>query len=253
MKAKIEFNDLFVRDPVERLQNSKKYIIQTSDLDAKIRSIYKNWPKYWWGAANAWLVFVGPSPGNSKSKPINWVTEKYPSIGIPHPHYINRIDSTGFWPRLREWARNSFQIANVFNDEDDALSMVLLANVLDTREGDSTKLLTESLLKKIPSTVDNLSLVKPCVIIPMEKRVSKMLLNEFKNRGFKIIQGPIIHKVSFENKKGIFYKPKSWVIRTEWGVVLLSESPQHPSKRNFYIPKLVDEYLADRIKEYISM
>ena len=127
--------------------------------------------------------------------------------------------------------------------------MVLLANVLDTREGDSTKLLTESLLQKIPSTIDNLSLVRPRVIIPMEKRVSKMLINEFKNRGCEVIQGPIIHKVRFKNEKGIFYKPKSWVIKTEWGNVLIAESPQHPSKKNFYIPKVVDKYLAERIKE----
>jgi hypothetical protein len=102
MKTEIKFNKLFVLDPVVRSRNSKKYRNQTPDLEEKIRSIYKNWPKYWWGAANAWLVFVGPSPGNSKAKPINWKTERYPTIGTPHPHFINRVDSTRFWPRLRD-------------------------------------------------------------------------------------------------------------------------------------------------------
>lgn len=253
MKTQTEFEKLFVQDPVARLRNTKQYVIQSSNSAEKFYEIHENWPKYWWGVSNAWLVFVGPSPGNSRSNPINWQTEKYPTIGKPHPHFINRIDSTGFWPRIRQWTTNSFKIAEIFYDETSSLSMVLLANVLDTREGDSAKLLTKSLLEKIPSTVDNLSLVRPCVIVPMEKRVSKMLLNEFKNRGYQVKKGPIIHKVRAKNQKRFtYYKPQSWLMATEWGEVLIAESPQHPSKKNFYNPKVVDKYLADRIKEYLS-
>lgn len=220
-------------------------------LDKEIAERFEDWPRYWWGVANAWLVFVGPSPGHGGStRSINWEKDRFPTLGKSHEHFRTQVDhKRGFWNRLREWTIESYSLSGVFIDDNEAaLGSVLLANVLDTSEGESKKISTESLQKAMPRVVTNLELVRPRLIVPMEKRLSKMLIEELSKRGATIIIGPKRTLVKAKNQSYDYYKPESWQLNTKYGPLLVAESPQHPSRKNFYYPELVNEYLAEKIK-----
>jgi hypothetical protein len=214
-----------------------------------IREAYETWPKYWWGVANAWLVYLGPSPGNSAAAPINWEVERLPTLGEPHMHFVSQHDSTGFWPRLREWTINAYSLSGVFIDDDDAaIGSTLLANVLDTREGDAGRISESALEHAMPRTVEHLATVRPRIIVPMEKRISRLLVAELKRTGGRVIRGPSRTSVPALNQRYDFYHPQSWTFEMSFGPVLVAESPQHPSKRNFYDSMEMDEYLAAKIR-----
>lgn len=244
---------LYAQNPCDRWINAANLLRKDpQSVRDMIRKAYETWPFYWWGVANAWLVYLGPSPGNSAAKPINWEVERLPTLGEPHMHFKLQRDSTGFWPRLREWTINAYSLAGVFIDDDDAaMGSTLLANVLDTRQGYAGKISASSLEQAMPSTVVHLARVRPRIIVPMDKRVSRLLVAELKRRGARNVTGPCPTPVSALNQRYEFYRPQSWSLEMPYGPVLVAESPQHPSKRNFYDPQIMDIYLAAKIRSCI--
>lgn len=240
---------VYNQDPRKRWESAKKLLNQDpNSVRTEILKEYATWPKYWWGVANAWLVFLGPSPGNSAANPINWEVERLPTLGEPHSHFVSQRDSTGFWPRMREWTAHAFSIAGVFvDDESAAIGSTLLANVLDTKEGDARRIEGAAMELAMPNTVDHLFTVRPRIIVPMEKRISELLIAELKRRVGRVA-GPRVNLVPALNQRYDSYKPKAWTFETSFGPLLVAESPQHPSKRNFYDPREVDRYLANQIQ-----
>jgi hypothetical protein len=247
----MKFDSLFSPDPRIRWKHAKKYARERGHgLQKEIAERCADWPRYWWGVINAWLVFLGPSPGNSKSiRQIDWKTDRFPTLGKPHELFKREVDSTGFWERMRQWTVEAYKLAGIFCDnEEAALGSTLLANVLDTREGDATKITDEALLGAIPKVVTHLESVRPRIIIPMEKRTSRYMLEELRRRGTKIVVGPQETQVLAKNQGFPYYRPKTWHLRTSFGPLVIAESPQHPSKKNFYEPAIVDQYLASIIR-----
>ena len=61
------------------------------------------WPMMSPGSLNAWLVFIGASPGNSPGE--DWNYDPLPSIGGPHPGVSEYEDENDYWNRIREYAR----------------------------------------------------------------------------------------------------------------------------------------------------
>ena len=87
MKSPIDEKLLFSSNPMIRLEYSKRLAKENQkELKHYIKEIYSgDWPRYWFGSGNAWLVFLGPSPGNSGVD----IEKKLPTIGMPHktlPH-----------------------------------------------------------------------------------------------------------------------------------------------------------------------
>ena len=64
------------------------------------------WPKFSPGSLNAWLVFLGPSPGNSPGG--DWDYDPNPSIGCAHPGVAEYLDGKGFWNGIRDYASAVF-------------------------------------------------------------------------------------------------------------------------------------------------
>ena len=65
-----------------------------------------SWPVMSPGSLNAWLVFLGPSPGNSPGG--TWDYDSRPSVGGAHGGVAEYVDSNGFWDGIREFARVIF-------------------------------------------------------------------------------------------------------------------------------------------------
>jgi hypothetical protein len=124
----------------------------------------------------------------------------------------------------------------------------LLANLIPTNEGDSRKIGKVQLEAAAPEAVNLLLKLRPRVIVPMDKRISPLLIEGFRNHG-GIVNGPVVNQVPAKNQRYSYYKPKVWNIMIAENPILIAESPQHPSKRNFYDPLEVDKYLARVLKE----
>ena len=78
----------------------------TNEHRASLMSGLPEWPMISPGSLNAWLVFLGPSPGNSPGG--DWNYDPLPSIGGPHPGVAEYIDGKGFWNGIRKYACTVF-------------------------------------------------------------------------------------------------------------------------------------------------
>ena len=65
-----------------------------------------SWPTMSPGSLNAWLIFLGASPGGSPRLP--WNYDPLPSIGVAHGGVAEYVDGKGFWNGIREYARTIF-------------------------------------------------------------------------------------------------------------------------------------------------
>ena len=239
---------IFSSDPYVRWKCAQSVLRERPD-SVHVHLRQQSWPRYWWGSLNAWLLFLGPSPGNSAAKPIDWEVEGYPSLGEPHIHFLTQQDSSGFWERMRQWVTNAFTLAGVFeNDLDAAIGSSLLGNVLSIRQGDAGKIDKSALEHAISRVVSILARIRPRVVVPIHKTVSKLLIQEIERSGGEIVDGPSPTNVMAVAQRYEYYKPNSWSINMPFGKLLVAESPQHPSKHNFYDSHQVDLYLAEKIR-----
>lgn len=202
---------------------------------------------------NPWLVFVGPSPGNSPGRPIDWVRERMPTLGEVQVHMREYVDGTGFWNRMRTWIVAAYKDAGIFDDDRAAaLGSALLANLVSEHQGDARRISDFKLEQATPEAVALLRKLRPRVIVPMEKRIGPLLVAELQRQGAKVDSGPNRVSVLAKNQIYSHYRSKVWRVSTDFGPVTLAESPQQPSKVNFYEPVVVDSYLGQIMREALG-
>ena len=78
----------------------------TIELRNHLMAGLPDWPMFSPGTINAWLVFLGASPGNSPGGP--WNYDPLPSIGGTHPGVAEYVDANGFWNGIRQYACATF-------------------------------------------------------------------------------------------------------------------------------------------------
>lgn len=225
-------------DPVKRLAAAR--------AAPRPHVVPETWPAFWTGVSNPWLVFLGPSPGNSpgKARPNG---PRAPTLGVPHPHVATYIDSNGFWERIREWSHRSFTLAGVFDEPKDSLSSVLIGNILATSAGDSRKLDASDLREGIPPAAKIIRWLQPRLVVTMDKRISEPLSIALVAEGMTI-SNSVQLKVPAKNQTYAFYRPRLWDLHDKVSRIRVLEAPQHPTKRNFYDAAVMDAFLAAHIK-----
>lgn len=242
-KMLLQSPGLFDLDPRVRWDLASRLIADRRDaIDAEIRK--HHWGRYWWGVVNPWLVYVGPSPGNSGGHEVDWDKELWPSLGEPQVHFVTHRDRRGFWDRMRNWTISSYRLAGIFTDERAALSSVLLANLIPERQGDSSKIATADMKAAMPDAVLRLRRLRPRVIVPLTKRVTPLLVTQYVASGATVRSGPESRPVRAKTSKYTHYSPAVWNLETPEGPVCIAESPQHPSRASLYFAEDVDKYLA---------
>ncbi len=246
---------LFSPDPRTRWAAAMQYAQEKgNELDREIVDRYKSWPKYWWGTANAWLVFLGPSPGNSGGNAIDWNRERLPTLGKPHEHFKTQWDSRGFWDRLREWTIQAYKLAGVFpDDEEAALGLTLLANVLSQKAGKEKGIPEEALVEAMPTVVTQLELVRPRIVVSLTERIFELVYREFQKR-YKVApprKSTLVKTTTRKKGKKVEFQPKYFHIKTNFGLLLIARAPIHPSHQGKYNTGEFDKYLADHIRSVI--
>jgi hypothetical protein len=204
------------------------------------------WPRYWFWSLNAWLLYLGPSPGDSPGGPINWARDRYPNLGMANEHFRTYEDGSGFWRRLRAWTRAAFKLAGIFSEDSDAaLGISMCGNVLETFAGDARKKInTEDLLRGMPFTMRCIAVIQPRLIVPMEKRLTPLLMTQLKAEGWKVLASGVTQVPAKNQKRYTHYRPAWHELRRDSAELLIAESPQHPSRPNFYDPVDMDRYLC---------
>ena len=91
------------------------------------------WPAMSPGSLNAWLVFLGPSPGNSPGEP--WNYDPNSSIGCAHPGVSEYVDRRGFWNHIREYARAVLYELGA----NDAYAATMIRNLNPTQSATATR------------------------------------------------------------------------------------------------------------------
>ena len=112
---------LYSAVPKERVAALKT---ATPELRERLMSGLPSWPLFSPGSLNAWLVFLGPSPGNSPGE--CWNYDPLPSVGGAHGGVAEYQDGKGFW----NWVR-TVSIA-VFSEltAEDAYAATMVRNLV---------------------------------------------------------------------------------------------------------------------------
>jgi hypothetical protein len=232
---------LFSPNPLIRLEAAKE--ASPSIVEALIPSKEK-WIKSAFGAANAWLVVVGPSPGKG---PGGKVVEAVPPVlGEVHPLFEKFKNSTPFWKELFRLLQQGFHSAGL--DADAALMLTMLVNLDITPEGDSKKIPQEKLRDGLPRLKQVLELTRCRMILALTKSVYDVIRiwKEFSEVGPELQPHDNVWK----------YHPKSrWLTcKKEEQTILLTKALQHPSKASFYSghETEVSDWLGARIAKAVE-
>jgi hypothetical protein len=241
--------ELFDADPRERWTEALRLRVDPSWTAVAIRERYLWWPRFWFGCLNSWLVFLGPSPGNSPGVPVNWERDQFPSLGRPNEHLRTYRDSQGFWDRIRSWTCSAFAQSGVFGPEmsEAALAMTMVANVTDMSAGSARDVENSALLAGLPGTIRGLETVRPGLVVPMDKRLTPLIRQRLASDGWDTTESGVCEVAAF-NQRYPFYRPHWYRLENSArSAVLIAEAPQHPSKVNFYRTSDMDSYLGSMI------
>lgn len=196
------------------------------------------------GALNACLMLVGPSPGasppsNPEATRRAQELDEYPvTVGRAHPHFF-WPDTAGFFTKVRRWATEALVGGGVASNEGEALSLTMIVNLLDHQAADS-RTLAQTLHLGVPRLRCAIDAALPNVIIALTQDIFDTIRSTF---------GAGVSQIDQTNVRQ--YKPPRMWIRHEGRPVLLARSPNHPSRQH-PIPETYD-YLAGLVRATASV
>lgn len=235
----IDCTQLFSHDPRVRL---KAAIGAIPSMARDYMPQKDQWIRNAFGAANAWMVAVGPSPGKGPGGKV--LEPVAPILGKLHPLFEQWAISTPFWRELFRLVREGFCHAGFGNDDEEiGLKLLMLMNLDLTPEGDSTKIAHGKLTSGLPRLKRVLEVTRPRLILALEQHVYDEISKWWSD--FGAVGSERLHaKVSK-------YTPRSRWLTRNGEAILLTKTLQHPSKANFYLgfEQEVAGCLGDRIAE----
>jgi hypothetical protein len=182
----------------------------------------KLWPNACWGAANGWLMLLGPSPGGADkdetvrpggaNRPMDSEVSIGPCAG--RIHFDSNQGRNRRWDRLRE---------AVFGDLDHADALTTLANLDWGHNADHRSIPDAYLSMGCASVFEVMKQAKPRVIITLVRRTWDILLPFLESRQ-AIVPG-------YASATGLDCRLLR--LPENGAQTLLLRSPQHPSRHFF--------------------
>lgn len=249
--ASSDLTGLFDLNPLVRLWTAE----QLSDADRdSLSPPADHWYPNVYGAANAWVVAVGPSPGDPGGKP------KAPRTTIHRPVLWNvntklgELETEGktFWNELFRLIRAGFKRIGVLDRYDDAtLRLMLMMNLDTTPEGKEENIPVSKLLDGIGSRLwPVLRAVKPRIVLALTKRVYKLIWDDLEKYGACAMGREREHHPVPAGDRS--YSGKScWVSHPEVGQFLFVRLLQHPRWEPSYHPyrRRFSAYVGRRFRD----
>jgi len=224
-------NKLYSNLPEERLEAG----LITNDLSI-CQEIKDVRPYYWFGSANAWIVFLGSSPGGSppKGQEDKSFYKSQISFNETSKHLLNFDDSrkkNGFWEKIRMYTKYLFP--NI--PESNLYKAIMAGNLIDAQEGDSSKLDKEEIKNGAIESFKVLSIVKPKLVICLQKSVYELIYDLALKNNDKIQENDVL-QINSGIKNNIQYNvPVTYLSSKDylWRKWVLTRTPMHPSRSNF--------------------
>lgn len=223
-------DELYSQLPNARLSAA----LEVGDFSVITNEIASIKPYFWFGSGNAWLVFLGSSPGGSppkgKEDKSNYKSEIL--FSKASNHFEQTKDGTGFWNKIVDYTKTLFpEIEN----NNDLFRLILAGNLVDNMEGKSKNLDKEDLKFGAVDSFKVMSIVRPKVIICLQKSVYNLVYSMAKLSGQEIQNSEIL-KIKSGTKKDVKYEvPINFFKSTDarWNKWILTRVPIHPSRSNF--------------------
>jgi hypothetical protein len=216
-----------------------------------------------YGAANAWVVVVGPSGGAKKKEKAGEqlsllappTRPKHLVLGEVHEAFERHShEKSGFWRNLFDVLEVGFRKRTSVDCESlNYLKAVLTTNLSPKQVGDEAELADDELEAGIPHFLELLRLCKPRVVAALTVRVYKLL-------AAYIDQPEIGARLTLDDQHIIknrdnVYKPRScWMHVQGVGRILLVRFP-HPSRAPLFGGRYVSSvgaYLGRRFREALK-
>jgi hypothetical protein len=239
---------MYSEDPRERLRAGQNWArhnpleaVPTEDgLPAVLRPAASTLEHGTYGAVNAWLLLIGPSPGGSPpTDPLATAQaierDSYPAVlGRAHPHFF-WPDTAGFFTKTRVWVTECFSRASVTSPEEEALSLAMIVNLLDQPAADSRALRATLHLgtSRLRAAV---RVARPRLVVALTNDVLDAVLAAF----------PEFTVSPLEVTKVRQYNPQSFWLTNGETHFAVARSPNHPS-RHHPVPETYD-YLAHLVR-----
>lgn len=243
-----------------------------SDIPADFQHQVNNWGEEFafCGSMNAWMTFVGPSPGGSPSNNTSMhekldssTHHRNPLLGRPHPT-LWYVDGAGFFDEIRKWVVGAYQDAGYFRktmDEFAPLASFLMFNLvkraypreslipIGRRRHGAKRIWSQVMPVVRPGLIVALTRGEPPRSRPEEYGVFRVLLSEAEQLGLNIEELP---KTRFQSGSKEYWLPRASVESADWGRTLLATVPTHPS----YLQSWIDNGRIHRrsdVIQYLSL
>ena len=229
------------------IQLNQPYCIDEHDIDPmeclpeRFHGDVRRWGKHFAfaGSLNAWMVFVGPSPGGSpsESKKLNDLLDaafhkRNPVLGRPHPS-LYYPDGQGFFDVVREWVNGAYRSSGYFrrkSDEFAALSSFMTINLTKAPEGDATKVSRKGMERGATRFWQYVApIMRPHLIVALTRgapSVFEILCEAAEDVG---LESNMLTGDRFQGSRRVYRLPKAVIRSKEWGPVLIATVPTHPS------------------------
>ncbi|HEY3324247.1 MAG TPA: hypothetical protein VGP72_27595 [Planctomycetota bacterium] len=230
----ISTKDLFSTLPAKRIAAARAANpAKCVDLPAPWRDSVRDWPMFSAGALNAWLLFVGVSPGDSTPGGVNLKTEHwFPTLGVRHPHAGYFRDDAGFWNKVR--ALTTDTLSSSLPPGADPLELFMVANLADDLNAAPKD---ADVKRAVGSGVAHLKrtllLTQARLVCVMKKALAPTLIETVSAWGWPCVSEGV---VDVGSKAHAEY----WRVSAPYGSVFVTQTGQHPS---LYIPANLSVHL----------
>ncbi len=257
------YDQLWADDPVMRLQSAKELsereVRQIQEFTAA-EAPMRPWPFGMATVANPYIVFLGPSPGNSPaSDDPDDVPQAISTPTVGHPHErMDYKDSAGYWDAIRAATKIAVRAKSPQLSDRDCISLMGKMNLGVGQFGTATKeVLEDEYLQWTPRVIATRLRPKFLVIVGM-----KTLLKQDKAFQRTIGQGlgvdftnpDLTEPFTYADSKGKTKKLNYQLWAAEWhsevnvrATVVLW--PQHPSRPPFKSNPTAWENSVQRLME----
>lgn len=248
-RAARPFAPTSARRIIRAIQNGNLTGLRRDDLDSlaalpePLRGRVKNWGKYFslFGAVNAWLVFVGPSPGGSptNNRALNNLLgsspqRRNPTLGWPHPSYWYP-DTRGFLAKIRQWSFETMQGVGSFKSLEAAVSNTLMLNLAKPLSGAASRLPADLVAvgaRRLWRMI--VPVVQPRLIIALTRGENRTSPGVYHHLLSGLPSGTEVCNLApamFADPSNSYTLPRATVSHPAWGYhLLIATVPNHPSR-----------------------
>ncbi|HEY3318941.1 MAG TPA: hypothetical protein VGP72_00490 [Planctomycetota bacterium] len=235
--------DLFSPLPAQRLASAHVANPQQSlELPAHWREQVRDWPMFSAGALNAWLLFVGVSPGNSTRDGVDLSAEHWlPTLGVRHPHAGHYCDDAGFWNKVR--ALTNETLTPFLPSSADPLESFMVANLArDLNAAPNAADVERAVGGGAAHLKRVLLLTQARLVCVMNKPATPKLIEKVSAWGWQCSSQGVVDV-------GSRARAEYWRVAAPYGTVLVTQTGQHPS---MYVPAKLSVHLRGLAERLIQ-